>query len=118
MQYSWHLFVMAGLYLLAGMIHFLKPGLYLKIMPDYLPAHLTLIYVSGACEIAGGIGLCFAKTHNFAIYGIIAMLLIFLLVHINMIVSPKAGPGISKWLLIGRVVLQFGLIYWAYHYIK
>ncbi|MBT8186259.1 MAG: hypothetical protein KJO73_01065, partial [Croceitalea sp.] len=57
-------------------------------------------------------------TKNISIYGIILMLLVFLLVHFYMLSSKKAAAGIPKWILILRIPLQFGLIYWAYYYIS
>ncbi|MFI2743124.1 MauE/DoxX family redox-associated membrane protein [Zhouia sp. PK063] len=116
MHYPWHLYLMALLYVLAGINHFIKPKMYVRIMPNYLPAPITLTYISGVAEIVGGIGLCFAKTKNIAIVGIIVMLIIFFTVHFYMLRSKKAGAGIPQWILIIRIPLQFLLIYWAYSY--
>ncbi|GGZ48025.1 DoxX family protein [Mesonia mobilis] len=118
MNYPWHLYVMAFLYVLAGINHFLKPKIYLRIMPRYLPAHKFLVYLSGIFEIALGIGVCFSATKNISLYGIIAMLIVFLLVHFYMLSSTKAGAGLPKWLLVLRVPLQFVLMYWAYYYLS
>jgi uncharacterized membrane protein len=41
------------------------------------------------------------------------MLLVFLLVHVNML-FPVNSLGISAWLLWLRIPVQFLLIYWAY----
>jgi len=109
---------MALIYILAGSFHFLKPKVYLRIMPRYLPAHKALVYLSGAGEIALGIGLCFPVTRNWAIYGIILMLAIFLLVHFYMLSSRKAGAGIPFWALALRIPLQFILMWWAYYYLQ
>ena len=117
MNYPWHLYLMALLYILAGFNHFRKPKIYLRIMPRYLPAPKTLVYLSGIAEVILGIGICFPSTKNISIYGIIAMLIIFLLVHFYMLSSKKAGAGIPLWLLILRLPLQFVLMYWAYYYL-
>jgi uncharacterized membrane protein len=108
---------MAAMYLLAGLMHFVKPKIYMRIMPRYLPNHKMLVYLSGLAEILLGIGLCFSMTRTFAIYGIILMLAIFLLVHFYMLSGEKASAGIPKWLLILRIPLQFFLMYWAYFYL-
>ena len=118
MIYPWHLYLMAAMYMLAGLMHFLKPKMYLRIMPRYLPNHKLLVGLSGVAEVALGLGLCFAITKNLSIYGIIAMLLVFLLVHFYMLSGEKASAGIPKWILIFRIPLQFALIYWAYCYLK
>ena len=59
----------------AGVNHFLNPDFYLKIMPNYLPLHLELVYFSGVCEIAGGLGLLVPKLRRAAAWGIIALLI-------------------------------------------
>jgi len=116
--YSWHLYLMALLYILAGINHFIKPKTYLRIMPHYLPSHKSLVFWSGVAEIILGLGICFSTTKNISLYGIITMLLVFLLVHFYMITNTKAAMGLPKWLLITRVILQFGLIWWAVAYLK
>ncbi len=117
MNYPWHFLLMAGMYILAGIFHFLKPKAYLRIMPRYLPKHKLLVYLSGSAEILFGIGLLFPETKTAAIYGIISMLILFLLVHFYMLSSKKAGAGIPVWALILRLPLQFILIWWAYFYL-
>ncbi|PZD76890.1 MauE/DoxX family redox-associated membrane protein [Mesonia sp. K7] len=114
---SWHFIVMAVLYMLAGIYHFINPKFYTRIMPRFLPYHKTLVLLSGIAEIVLGIGLFFTATQKLALYGIIFMLFIFFIVHVNMLTSKKAGLGIPKWVLTLRLLLQFVLIYWAYSYL-
>ncbi|GGW71195.1 putative membrane protein [Winogradskyella epiphytica] len=111
------LYLMAGMYMVAGLIHFIKPKMYMRIMPKYLPNHKALVYLSGLAEILLGIGLCIPVLKTLSIYGIIAMLSVFLLVHFYMLSGEKASAGIPKWILILRLPLQFGLMYWAWMYI-
>ncbi len=118
MIYPWHLYLMAFIYFFAGLFHFIKPEIYLRIMPRYLPNHSLLVALSGLAEIILGVGLCFPKTKNLAIYGVILMLIIFLLVHFYMLSSEKAGAGLPQWILIIRIPLQFGLMYWAWFYLR
>lgn len=107
---------MALIYIIAGIMHFVKPKMYTRIMPRYLSNHKLLVYISGIAEILLGIGLCFQATKNLSIYGIIAMLFVFLLVHFYMLSGEKASAGIPKWILILRIPMQFGLMYWAWWY--
>lgn len=118
MHYPYHLYLMGLLYIFAGIMHFIKPRIYMRIMPSYLPNHKLLVFLSGFAEIALGLGLCFPATKNLAVYGIIAMLAIFFLVHFYMLSGKKASAGIPKWLLILRIPLQFALMYWAYMYLS
>jgi len=112
----WHLYVMAGMYILAGIVHFIKPKMYMRIMPRYLPYHKFFVFLSGAVEIVLGIGLCFDVTRRLSIFGIILMLAAFLLVHFYMLSNEKAAAGLPKWALVLRIPLQFALMYWAYSY--
>ena len=118
MIYPWHLYLMAFIYIGAGVMHFIKPKVYLRIMPRYLPFHKQLVLLSGFAEVVLGIGLFFEVTRNSAIYGIIAMLVIFLLVHFYMLSGKKASAGFPRWLLLLRLPLQFALMLWAYSYVK
>ncbi|WP_047247699.1 DoxX family protein [Maribacter thermophilus] len=117
MLYPWHLYLMGAMYVLAGLMHFIKPRVYMRIMPRYLPYHKTLVYLSGLCEIILGLGVCFSPTKNLSVYGLVTMLILFLLVHFYMLSSKKAAAGIPTWLLILRIPLQLLLIYWAYQYL-
>lgn len=106
------------MYCFAGIMHFVKPKAYLRIMPNYLPTPKLLVSLSGFIEIILGILLCFPATKNDSIYLIILMLITFLLVHYYMLSGEKASAGIPRWILILRIPMQFGLIYWSYWYLK
>ena len=114
----WHLYLMAGMYVVAGMLHFIYPNAYLRIMPKYLPYHKHLVYVSGVVEIVLGIALCWHFSKDPAIYCIIAMLALFLSVHFYMLSGKDAAAGVPKWILWLRIPLQFGLMYWAFWYLQ
>ena len=55
---------MGTLYLVTGSLHFLATNRYIAIMPPYLPAHRTLVLLSGAAEIAGGLGILTPIPHD------------------------------------------------------
>lgn len=118
MTYPWDLYLMAGMYILAGSMHFVFPKAYLRIMPRYFPQPKTLVYLSGVAEIILGIALCYSKTKDWAVWGIILLLALFLLVHFHMLKGEKEAAGVPKWILILRIPLQFGLMYWAYWYLQ
>ncbi|MBV7270541.1 DoxX family protein [Winogradskyella luteola] len=112
------LYIMAIVYILAGIMHFIKPKMYMRIMPKYLPNHKALVYLSGIAEVLLGIGLCIPVLKVVSIYGIIIMLIVFLLIHFYMLSGEKASAGIPKWILILRIPLQFFLMYWAWVYLN
>ncbi len=114
---SWHLYVLSFVFIIAGIFHFIRPKAFMRIMPLYIPYHKFWVYLSGATEILAGLGLFFSTTRSIALWGIIAMLIVFFPVHIHMILNKKAGLNLPKPVLYFRLFLQFGLIYWAYTYI-
>ncbi|MBT8183970.1 MAG: DoxX family protein [Eudoraea sp.] len=118
MSYPWHLYLMAVMYIIAGVFHFIKPKAYLRVMPRYLPNPKTLVFLSGLAEIILGIALVIPVMKVLAIYGILLMLLAFMPVHIYMLTEKNASLGMPKWILLLRIILQFGLMYWAWWYLK
>lgn len=114
---AWHFYLMAIMYLFAGLMHFIKPSVYVTVMPSYIPAKRSMVFWSGIAEVVLGLGLLFEQTRATAIWGIIAMLIVFFTVHIDMLTNEKHRARFSVWLLWLRIPLQFGLIYWAYQYL-
>ena len=104
---------MGGIYFISGIIHFTHTGFYRPLMPKFLPAHDLLICLSGVVETLLGLGILFPQTRTWALWGIILMLLVFLIVHINMLLTGNQ-LGISPVILWLRLPIQSALIYWAY----
>lgn len=98
----------------AGINHFWHSAFYLNIMPDYLPWHTELVYASGVCEVVLGAMLLVPRSMRLAAWGVVAMLLVFLSVHIHMIVHAERYATISPLFLWFRLLLQLPLIAWAY----
>ena len=46
-------------FILVGISHFRNPQIFVEIVPPFLPFALFLVYVTGAMEIAGGIGIIY-----------------------------------------------------------
>ena len=112
------LYLMAVIYILAGLNHFRIPDFYLQMMPPYLPEPLFLIYLSGIIEVLFGVLLFFQKTRKFAAFGIILMLIAFFSVHIYMYQQGGAQFQVPDFILLIRMPFQFVLIAWAYLYTK
>ena len=53
----WMRWAMTIFYLAAGVIHLQSPEAFLPIMPDWVPAPREIVPFTGACEIAGALGL-------------------------------------------------------------
>lgn len=54
------------LYIVAGVLHILLPAPFLSITPSWVPWPVTVIFVTGLCEIAGAVGLLFPQLRKFA----------------------------------------------------
>jgi uncharacterized membrane protein len=111
---------LAVLFILAGTLHFLAPQIYLKIVPPYLPSPRALVFISGAAEILGGLGLLLPATRRAAAWGLVALLIAVLPANIYMATAHLRFPGImgqtwAQWL---RIPLQLPLIFWAWLYTR
>ncbi len=111
-------YVLGILFFIAGIGHFVKPEIYLQIMPPYLPFPILLIYISGFCESIFGLMLCFHKTSRIASWLIIALLIAIFPANIHMALHPEIFPQIPQIVLWIRLPFQGLLISWAYCYTK
>lgn len=112
----WHLYLMAGLYFLAGLNHFRNPKIYLRIIPKFFPNPALLNKISGGAEIILAVALCIPVITHYAAIGIIVLLIAVFPANIYMVLNKKASFDLPKWLLLLRIPLQFILVYWAYLY--
>jgi len=106
------------LYIAAGVGHFVVTRAYVRIMPDYCPAHRELVLVSGAAEIAGGLGLLVPPTRRTAAWGIILLLIAVFPANLWMVQHPERYPNVPLWISWLRLPLQLALIAWAWQYTK
>lgn len=58
--------LLAAFYFAAGLLHLTAPGGFLQIMPPMVPAPEAVVAFTGACEIAGAIGLLVPQTRLWA----------------------------------------------------
>ena len=103
------LVVAAIFYMLAGTLHFLRPDIYMTIMPPYIPWHLAMVYISGAAEFAGGAGLLIPQLRRAAAWGLVALLIAVFPANVYMATSAPA----FSWILWLRLPLQAVLIWWV-----
>jgi len=112
------LYVMALLYVAAGINHFANTKTYVSIMPAYIPLHVQLVYVSGVCEILFGILLIPFATRRLASWLIIALLIAIFPANIQMMVNSWNENNLQHWATVLRLPLQVVLIWWAYTFTK
>lgn len=97
----------------AGMLHFVRPAFYLKIMPPDLPWHRELVYLSGFFEVVLGLLLLVPRLSRLAAWGIIALLIAVFPANIYLYQHQDILPA-SPILHLLRLPLQGVFILWAY----
>jgi uncharacterized membrane protein len=118
------LYVMAPAYVVAGVLHFIVPELYVQIVPPVFPAALTLVYLSGLAEIAVGIGLLLPRTRQYAAWATVALLVaifpanVYMATHGVIIEGLPGGGDPSNFVRWGRLPVQAILILWALWYTR
>jgi uncharacterized membrane protein len=112
--------LLASLMIVAGVMHFVSPKAYVRIVPKALPAPLLIVYVSGLCEILGGIGLLLPATQRLAAWGLVALFVAVFPANVNMALNriPLGRKPIPPFLLWARLPLQAVLIAWAWSFTR
>ena len=107
------LWIMAGLYIAAGINHFVNPTFYLKIIPPALPFHRWINWISGAAEIILGVALLFPEYQSLAAWGIILLLIAIFPANVYHFMKGWRKKKMVLVLAL-RLPLQGVLIWWAY----
>jgi len=110
----------ASIFLMGGLLHFLFPAPYLRIIPPFLSRPKFILWLSGAAEMAGGAGLLLRKTRRMAAYGLALLLVAVFPANIYMAAAHVPFPGIAgeSWAQWLRLPLQIPLILWALYYAR
>lgn len=109
--------IFAALFVAGRVGHFVKPDVYMRIMPPYLPYHRALVLVSGVFEVVLGLLLLAPTTSRPAAWGLIALLVAVFPANLFMYRHPEEF-GLPPTLLLLRLPLQGVLILWAYAYTR
>ena len=103
-----------------GVLHFVHPDPFMRIVPPPLPPRGT-VYLSGVFEILGGIGLLVPRTRRFAAWGLIALYLAVFPANIYMALNDiqldpaNPMPTWGAWL---RLPFQGLFIAWAWWFTR
>lgn len=116
------LYLMAFLYLLAGINHFVSPESYLPLIPNYLPNPNLINILAGIAEIILSIGLLIPKTRKIASWGVILMLVAFIPSHVYFVQIGSCIEGgicTPQWVgWVRLIVIHPILLAWAWIYTK
>jgi uncharacterized membrane protein len=99
----------------SGVVHLVAPGVYRPIMPQWLPAPLALIYISGVCELLGALGLLaprVAPVRGLTRYGLVALLFAVFPANVQMAFNgfTQGASPLALSLEVARLPLQWVLI--------
>ena len=106
--------VLGGFFLAAGALHFIKPRPYESIMPEALPGHRELVYLSGVAEMAGGAGVLADPTRRPAGWWLIATMLAVFPANVNMAARADRFRAVPEPLLWARLPIQGAILYWIW----
>jgi uncharacterized membrane protein len=106
----------AIMFVAAGTAHFLAPAWFDQIMPPGVPNARAATLLSGAAEIAGGVGVLLPSTRVAAGWGLIALLLAVFPANVHML-QMASQSNAALWYraaLWFRLPLQALLIWWVW----
>jgi uncharacterized membrane protein len=107
---------LATLFVVAGVAHFAVPAWFDQIVPAWVPNARMATLVSGAAEIAGGIGLLLPATRRLAGVGLLLLLLAVFPANVNMLQMARATDA-ATWYVVAlwaRLPLQALLLWWVW----
>ena len=121
----WSPYVAGAFFASAGVMHFAKPDFFEAIVPDWFPNKKAANQISGAAEIALGIGMFVPQTRRASALGLLALTAIVFPANIDMAVNkvevrPVDGRierrvgtanGPQNWI---RLPMQAPLLWWLW----
>ena len=106
-------YVLAVFMIGAGVMHFISPDFYIRIMPSYLPLHRELVYLSGVCEVVLGTLLLIRRFSTLAAWGIVVLLIAVFPANIYVYQNQDVLPAPPLFHLL-RLPFQGVFIAWAF----
>jgi uncharacterized membrane protein len=103
--------VATGLSMIAvGVLHFVSPAPFERIVPPWLPAAKLLVYLSGVAEIALGAAVLWAPIRRWAAFGLVALYIAVFPANIHMAINRvslvEGAPPPPVWALYARLPMQ------------
>lgn len=118
-------YVMGGLYVVAGVMHFVVPRVYAQVVPPVFPRPLVLVYLSGVAEIVLGFGVMHRRTRQASAWGLVLLLLAVFPANVYMATHDVVLEGVPEWAsepsevaTWARLPFQGVLILWAWWYTR
>ncbi len=99
--------------MLQGINHFIADEWMVRMIPDYLPAPMLMVYLSGVAEIVLGAAVFVPRLRRLAGWGIVALLFAVFPANLEMALHPEQWP-ISPTVLWARLPLQLVFLFWTW----
>jgi uncharacterized membrane protein len=108
------LYATAAAMITVGVLHFVTPEPFARIVPPWLPWARALVYASGVAEIALGAGLLFPRLRGLSALGLVALYVAVFPANVHMALHGvslfEGQPPPPAWALYARLPLQGLLI--------
>jgi uncharacterized membrane protein len=101
-------------YFTAGILHLVRPGAFLSIVPGWVPWPRATVLITGLCEIAGAVGLALRRTRRLA--GTMLALYAICVFPANIVHAQRdlgSGHGLGLWYHVPRLLAQPLIVWWA-----
>ena len=100
---------------LAGLAHFVRPELFLPMVPSFLPSPELIVLVSGIGELLVGVGLLVPRTRRASGWAAVALFVAIWPGSIYTAISGNYPPGFTQEPLYHWARIPFHLLYvgWA-----
>ena len=118
---GWLRAALSALFIGSGLVHLIRPDVYMPMMPPYLPWHRALILISGAAEVGLGLAVLVPSLRQAAAWGLILLLIAIFPANLHIALNNvplfgnTEGFGIWNWV---RLPFQAVLIAWAWWYTR
>lgn len=118
MSLTRRLLLLIVLFATAGIGHFVMTDAFVGIVPSWVPAPRMMVYVSGAAELAGALGMLFPATRAVAGWGLTAMREAVFPANINMLqlareTNASLGYELLMWMRLPLQPLLIWLVWSA-----
>ncbi|MCO4769813.1 MAG: DoxX family protein [Deltaproteobacteria bacterium] len=97
-----------------GVNHFVMQDLFVKMMPDYLPAHVFLVQLSGVLEVLIGLGMLVPRTRRLSGLAYLALLVAVFPANLQMALHPEDWADMPEAGLWIRLPFQLVFAAWAW----
>ncbi len=106
--------LLAAIYLVAGLLHLGVPHVFLRVTPDWVLFPREIVLATGVCEIAGALGLMTRRFRWWA--GVMLALYAVCVFPANIkhaMIDLSSGTGLSLWYHVPRLLAQPLIVLWT-----